>query len=93
MKTNNQLRVVGFFLLGGAALCGIVSYERYNSAIATAEYFQARSEDVFTELEAVTPPLVYVAGLLAIVLFSASIQCFILSRKSKQKPGQLLEVD
>ena len=93
MKTKNQLRVVGFFLLGGAALCGIVSYERYNSAIATAKRFQDVTSDVFADVKAVTPTLVYVAGFLAIVFLSASIQCFILSRKSKQEPGQLLKAD
>jgi hypothetical protein len=85
-----QHRTVGVFLFGSASICFLIAWERYHSAVQTAEEV-ARALDGI-EFESVSTPVeTFVAGLLGVAMTVAGVVLIMEHIGKEDKPDDLLK--
>lgn len=83
-----QLRSIGIFAIVGAVLCGLVGYERFQTARKLAERISGSLEGV--ELVSVGLPIeTKVAAVVGTLLLTLGIGCLIGSTRHCEKPPML----
>ncbi|MGB1928107.1 MAG: hypothetical protein ACPHO8_02285 [Mariniblastus sp.] len=85
-----QHRTIGVFLLGCAVICFLIAWERYYSAVQTAQEIARAITEI--EYESVSMPIeTTVSGLLGVALAVAGIVLITEYVRGKSKPDDLLQ--
>lgn len=90
LDKNRTLRSIGTLLVAAASLCGLIAYEKYRSAVVTAEAFSQAVDGI--EFQATVPIEAWVAGFLAVLLATAGVRCLLEwnSNRHNSTDGQFL---
>ena len=85
-----QHRTIGVFLLGCAVICFLITWERYHSAVQTAQEIARVITEI--EYESVSTPIeTTVSGLLGVALAVAGVVLIMEYIRGKNKPDDLIK--
>ncbi|MDA7859158.1 hypothetical protein N9B31_02240 [Mariniblastus sp.] len=85
-----QHRTIGVFLLGCAVICFLIAWERYHSAVQTAQEIARVIKEI--EFESVSTPIeTIVSGLLGVAMAVAGVVLIMEYIREKNKPDDLLK--